>query len=410
MFLRFLLLFFTSKNLFKMHILIVSHNYPNLFNPHEGIFFRDQVLALSQNVENKVGVLAVVPVSIKVKIKNWRVKFGTYHFKDANKIETYIRVYLNIPKINNYIQNKSLTFGMPIFEEYIAKNGMPDIIHLHRYESGLLVQEIKKKYAVPYVVTEHSSQFLLGKVSTKQNQFVSSTFKNAERNFAVSKRLADILFKQYGISFDVIPNIVDTDFFTLKPDRNDKKSFTILSVGFLTSNKNHQLLIKAFSLFNKSVANSRLKIIGNGIEYSNLTNLIKSLNLSHNVELLGLKNREEVKRELHLCDLFALTSVVETFGVVVIEALSTGTPVVSTLSGGPNEIIEDISLGKLCANSVEELYEIIHLSYNHFGNFDKNVIRSKIVSKYSNQAIGTRLQNEYEKVIEGKKSGMYLDN
>jgi len=381
-----------------MHILIISHKYPNSFNSYEGIFFRDQAMALSKNNNNKVGVLAIIPISIKTIFGNLRFNLGLKSFTDI-VIPTFLFTYPNIPKINVFQLKVSEFIGFHLFKKYVKKNGFPDVIHIHRFESGFLAKKIKNKFNIPYVLTEHSSKFILKQISTDLYPVIKSIFSESSKNISVSSNFSNCLEKEYDTHFETIPNIVDTDFFSIKPDLNLNSKFIFLSVGFMNSNKNHRGLILAFSKFLDKVQNAELRIIGDGNEYLNLKELINSLDISHAVTLLGAQNREVVKQELHKCNLFVLSSIVETFGVVVIEALSTGTPVLSTSSGGPNDIIINDNLGRLCNHEINDIYNAMLECFYNFDSFDKKVIRSHIETNYSNDAISIKLQNVYRELI-----------
>ena len=84
------------------------------------------------------------------------------------------------------------------------------------------------------------------------------------------------------------------------------------------------------------------------------------------MHLLGKKNRNEVKFEMQQADCFVLSSYHETFGVVLIEAMSCGLPVLSTKSGGPESIIKSSKLGKLCdlKDLDIEMLKIVKSNYN----------------------------------------------
>jgi glycogen synthase len=140
-----------------MHILILSTGYPTDYVPLDGIFFRDQAEALAAENE-KVGVIAVNPISVKSILKHRKINLGLFSFS-KNNVNTNLYKYINIPKYPTYCVKKSLGKGMKIFEKYVSENGKPDIIHVHCFESGPLANEIKQKYGIPYIITEHSTKF-----------------------------------------------------------------------------------------------------------------------------------------------------------------------------------------------------------------------------------------------------------
>ena len=109
----------------------------------------------------------------------------------------------------------------------------------------------------------------------------------------------------------------------------DNISDIIFSMGRLHKIKGYDNLIKSFALLLKEKPNSKLLIAGSGDTYKyELISLIKKLRLENSVFLVGQLNDEEKKEVLSSCSVFALASHVESFGMVVLESLASGTPVV----------------------------------------------------------------------------------
>jgi L-malate glycosyltransferase len=380
-----------------MHVLLITQSYPNSYNPVEAIFFQDQANALSSYVK-KVGVISIIPISIKAVIKSRKINFG-FSKNRIHNVETWLYTYLNIPKRPKYCVNKSTKKGLRLFEKYITENGKPDIIHIHRYESGILALKIMEKYQIPYVVTEHSSFFLLNTIPKSMELIANKTFKNAKKNIAVSEYFSNVLSNKYKIDFLYIPNIVDTNKFILKPEIKNQEPFVFFNVASLTKNKNHKLMIDAFGMFNKEFPNSILRIAGVGVEEINIMNQINKLGLENKVIMLGKLSREQILNELHKCHIFLLSSVFETFGVVIIEAMSTGTPVLSTRCGGAESIIKNNELGMLVHSESLEYLRAMKKMYLSFSNYDSNGIREYVVNNFSQEFVSEKLIEIYTKVL-----------
>ena len=162
------------------------------------------------------------------------------------------------------------------------------------------------------------------------------------------------------------------------------------------------ILIKAFNKAFKDENNVILRIGGDGTERENLEKLVNELSLQDKVEFLGSLNREEVKIEMKKCNVFSLASKFETFGVVLIEALATGTPVISTNCGGPYDIIND-RVGRLVeVNNIEELADALKYVYVNYNNYDCNEIRKYCIDNFSNEAIGRKQLDIYNSAIEDR--------
>lgn len=138
---------------------------------------------------------------------------------------------------------------------------------------------------------------------------------------------------------------------------NSRHLKTILNIGRLSSQKNHPLLIKAFSEVHKKDKDSRLIIIGEGNEKNNLKSIINEYKLKEVVKILPFQ--KNVYKYLKNADVFVLSSIYEGFGNVVVEALYSETEVVITnCPGGSLSIVKDGELGTIVDNdNIESLSE-----------------------------------------------------
>ena len=119
-------------------------------------------------------------------------------------------------------------------------------------------------------------------------------------------------------------------------------NFKIGFVGRLVCEKGVDLLLNAFAIAQKQIPQLQLDIIGDGPEYNNLLKLCKKLGIEHNVTFYGYLELEKLDSQLNAIDLQVVPSTWhETFGLIIIEAMRRGTPVLATKMGGMTELIED---------------------------------------------------------------------
>lgn len=124
-----------------------------------------------------------------------------------------------------------------------------------------------------------------------------------------------------------------------------KDRFNIVSIGRLSEQKDFTTLIKAVNIVRKKHA-IQLTILGEGREYANLKKIVEDLDLRDNIKFEGFKSNPYPY--LKKSDLFVLSSKWEGFGLVIVEALATGTQVISTESNGaPKEILSHGKYGIL---------------------------------------------------------------
>jgi glycosyltransferase involved in cell wall biosynthesis len=143
--------------------------------------------------------------------------------------------------------------------------------------------------------------------------------------------------------------------------------FLILNVGRLTSDKGIHILLKTITLCLSKVPNLTLAIAGVGNELNNLKILAKSLGIENNVKFTGFIPNDELPIYYNASDLFICPTVrVESFGIVIAEAMACGKPVISSASGGTKYLIEDEISGILVPpGDIDVLTEnIIKISSN----------------------------------------------
>ncbi len=227
------------------------------------------------------------------------------------------------------------------------------------------------------------------KISSKPVKFflkfwISLLYSMADALVAVSKDLRIHLIKDFGIHKDVF-----TIYNGLKSKKSGIKRFPsgfikIVSVGRLNDQKNFELLIKTAAVLKQMDIDFEVSIAGDGPEQKHLKSLIKKLNLSRNIKLLGwVKNISTLYRK---GDIFVSSSDFEGFGYVLIEAMSYGLPVVSTNAPyGPSEILGNGKYGLLSPVGDEQklAQNILLLSKNKskFTYFSRqSVIRSTYFS------------------------------
>ena len=143
-----------------------------------------------------------------------------------------------------------------------------------------------------------------------------------------------------------------------------------------------------------------LIIAGSGPEQQNLKSLAKSLGIEKSVKFLGSINREQVKTLMAQSSCYVLSSHIETFGVVVIEALSQGTPVISTRCGGPESILTLEDGVFVPINSVEAMADAMIYIINNEHNYDREQIRQRCLAEFSEAAFIKGMVEIYQSFID----------
>ncbi|NNC39774.1 MAG: glycosyltransferase [Acidimicrobiia bacterium] len=386
------------------HVLIIPSFYPHAGSHLAGVFFREQAHALRKR-GLKVGVVHADQRSLRggVRRTEWPAPFRI-RVSDDEGVPTFQSTVPGIPKLPQARARVVLWQLDRLIGRYLEVEGVPDVVHCHGILwAGVAAVRAKPLSATPVVITAHSSAFGRGLIRAAEEKPIREALRSADLILAVSRALQTQLEQRVpGRQIDVVPNLVDTDFFTLA-ERSRAEGFVWLSVGALNKNKGHGALLRSFATAFGGRSEVHLRVVGAGPETGRLQRLARDLQLQDRVRFLGALSREEVRNEMHQADGFVLASRIETFGVVLIEALATGLPVVATRSGGPDEIVIP-TVGTLVPVDDERLLgEAMATVVSGRDEWRRraSAIRAYAEGTYSEGAVTDLIVNAYEQVMAG---------
>ncbi|WP_373766302.1 glycosyltransferase [Glaesserella sp.] len=385
-----------------MHILFLPSWYPLNAGDLNGSFFREQAKALAK-AGMTVGIVVPQLRSITLGKKAILGSYQTEVWEDGNIIAYMKHGVRWFPRIPYIDMNMWVKEGLVAFEKYIQEQGKPDVIHVHSIVSaGPLALKIYKKYKIPFCITEHSTVFGRNLVESWKWKILEESARFAKAKIAVSASLADTLKQKLTHDdWDVIPNLLD-EFFVSNYQVKDKKN-QICAVGFLHEKKGFDILISAFALIHQDYPNLKLCIGGDGAQRQRLMQLIEQLNLQEKVMLLGRLSRSEVCYLMQESLFYVVSSHIETFGVVAIEALSQGLPVVSTRCGGTESILVEGDGIFVDVNSVEALAKGMIELLEKYDDYDVESIRRRCVERFAEKAFVEKMERVYRNCINENK-------
>jgi glycosyltransferase involved in cell wall biosynthesis len=292
--------------------------------------------------------------------------------------------------------------GMLAFKMYAEEEGRPDIIHAHNsLYAGLLAARIKARYGIPFVLTEHSSVYALNGYSRSLDTLIGTTLREADARLAVSSAMARLLQSRFGVGlhWETIPNVLGRVFAEHSSPPSARGHFSILNVASMERNKGQDTLLRAFARAFTDRGEVTLKLVGDGPMREELAALACQLGLANRVNFLGRLTRESVRREMLLSHVVVASSHYETFGVVLIEALACGRPVVATACGGPEDIV-DRSNGLLVPpRDTEALAHALNLMYSSWNQYDPETLRRDCLARYGEVTFVKRLARVYEAIL-----------
>ncbi len=269
----------------------------------------------------------------------------------------------------------------------------PEIVHLYSPIPILCGMYAKRKYGSRMVISLHGSDAL----RISRNPIFKSLLNKADAVVSVSESMEEQL-KEAGFKGEVkcIGNGVDLNTFACK-DMDRKKQF--VHVGNLRWQKGQEYLIKAFHEFSKVIPGYTLIIIGAGEREEELKALAKELELSDSIIFTGSKSREYVAETMNESEAFILTSVTEGFPKVIIEAMATGTPVISTDVGNVKNVVSGagIVVPSLDVDGIAEaMQELVRDKEKWTKCSEEGLMLSRNYSWSKNQ---DRLQSIYEELL-----------
>jgi glycosyltransferase involved in cell wall biosynthesis len=293
--------------------------------------------------------------------------------------------------------------GLKLFKKYIKAHGMPDIVHVHSMlYAGLLACELKLLYGVPFVITEHSSEYARQLINPVDLLLARNIARNAAANFAVSTCFSNLLDELVPCShpWRVLPNIVSQIFldYPLK-QKASHQSFNFINIAKMSDIKKQKNIITAFAKVFGNSENITLIIGGDGPEMPQLKELSRTLGISDRVCLPGILSRQQVLEFMADSDAFVLSSQYETFGVVVIEALALGLPVIATRCGGPESIVRDEDGLLIPIEDISSLAIAMKTIYDNRLKYNAEEIRTACSDRYSEKSVAEQLKTIYAEIV-----------
>ncbi len=223
-----------------------------------------------------------------------------------------------------------LTLETDGLEEMLEKEGF-DLIHVHEPEVPILGAQIAARATCPIVATFHATfpETAMGKtIEFFRPALARSIFRNIAAMTAVSDSAARFVREWSEQSVDIVPNYIDLKRFT-PPKRLKRKPATILYVGRLEKRKGVRYLLKAFAALAETDENVELIIAGDGSERPKLEAWVETYEVPR-VKFLGAVDEPTKLKLLHEATLFCSPAIFgESFGIVLLEAMAAGVPIVA---------------------------------------------------------------------------------
>ena len=341
-----------------MRILIISHMFPSPYNPVGGTFILEQAQALKQL---GVDVTVVSPVPWAPGPIKFHPKWARYaqipEQSEINGIPVFYPRVLSLPRSLGYAYYGEIHDRMlhSLLERLHRENPF-DLVHAHvALPDGAAARHFTKRRRLPLVVTIHGQDFYYSiHHRPGWRKKVMDVLEAADRVVVVSTKLQGIAESEHLVKdlakIQVIHNGANLkNVFTgenpLRKHYADK--LILLTAGYLIKRKGHEVVLEVMARLRDRFPNLHYLIVGDGEERAHLEAKVLALGLTNQVEFLGLRPHQEVLQYMALCDVFVLPSWDEAFGVVYVEAMSQGRPVIGCLGEGIEDFVENGKTGFL---------------------------------------------------------------
>lgn len=416
----------------RKHIVFLARWYPHRYDPMFGLFvqrhaeaaalFNDITVIYCQQIESqsrKVAKSQSRDASITPE-KNEQYVIDTSNHKKfeivrtlENNVDT-IRVYYKKPKNKILSLIRFYRANMMALKIGRDKSRPYDLIHVHILTRlGVIAWMQKLLHKTPYIITEHWSRYLPG---NDFNGFLRKFFtkiivRNAKSVTTVTENLANAM-KAHGLKNDnyvTLPNVVNLDMFHISKKNTDTSSHvticedatshvpTIIHIScFEDKSKNISGLLESLKIVDEKGIDFQCTLIGEGMDFEMMKQKAESLQLINKVSFTGLLEGQALADELSSGDFLVLSSNYENMPVVILEALASGLPVVSTNVGGIKEMIDETKGILVEPRNQEALAEAIIKMIETYKNYNATYLRNSVIEKYGYESVGRFLDKMYK--------------
>ena len=268
------------------------------------------------------------------------IEFQKNDFKQKNYFLT----------LRNFIPNP-----MALFRFF---NSDAKLIHSNFAGIGFLAVISKFLFKIPFILTLHgfpeprSTSKLFDKIKySMEKKLMSFVGSYASALVVVSRFEKDLLLSNFGLNSEVIYHGIDLSLIKnfnknwAKKEIGCKETdFVVLFVGKLIPNKSPLTLVESINYIKAKYSDVKLLIVGTGMLKEKIQFKVKELGLENHVNFFGYIEKEDLNKCFSAADLFVLPSINEPFGIVLLEAMAFGCPIIASNSGACPEVIGDSGL------------------------------------------------------------------
>lgn len=377
----------------EKRILVIPSWYP----PDGGYFFKEHSEAI-QKSGWQVDLLVNRMVGVRKLIQAGPSALRPFRVKMEGTLRVIRSFYLKLPGSEKLNIEGWSRGTLRMYRRYQKRFGKPDLILAHSVTwAGYAAFLISQEFDIPYVVVEHRSFFVWSTEEARRMvkpfylPFFEKAYTHCKKLVLVSdsqRSGIETLIPSAKRQTIVIPNMIREDMF-LPPDTPRKRDpFVFIWAGRLEHVKGVDLLLKAVKLLADRVDKPfSVRLAGRGSIREELEQKSLILGVGDRVKFMGRLSREEMQREMQCANCFVLPSRYEAFGVVLIEAMATGLPVIATRSGGPDSIVTRENGLLIDPENADQLSMAMEQVMDNSEDYSEGKIRELTLRKYGNTSV-----------------------
>ncbi|WP_342559419.1 glycosyltransferase [Metasolibacillus sp. FSL K6-0083] len=272
---------------------------------------------------------------------------------NAAGVETLIAVNDNPATGKKNVLKKYAKWALHVLATFRKNKRNISLTHAHYvFPSGMFSYYLKKRYNVPYVVTAHGGDInKMAKKSARIKGYTTKILQHADHVIAVGEELAQTIQADYGIEasrISIMSMGINRDVFQQTDKQQMQQSLAMdsactnfLFVGNIIEEKGVLELVTAFQQLEKIHAGKIALYCIGSTKDTGFTAKIKSLVESKQIHFIEPMPQAELARYFQAADVFVLPSYIEGLGLVALEAMSCGTPVIASSVGGLQYMLAD---------------------------------------------------------------------
>lgn len=405
-------------------VLIIPSWYLNHKQDMSGSFFREQALLLANDFDLKVIYFKFKNISLlfyyfikildKIKLIHFYLHklFLKEQFEDS--IDTYFFTLYTCSRINEGKNSWFLKWqaGKVANIFFTQQNWKPDLVHAHStFYAGIFANEIKNTQNIPYIITEHLGPFFAHAYGRYTFGDAKIAIENADKICAVSTHQAKmILMHGFRCKPIVVGNYVDEANYPIKniSGKLSNAKIRILTIGNSQFVKDHETFVMCIKQLLSMNYLVEAVVVGSVETPDDKDKCVyyqkaKQLGIEKEFIIKGQIPRLDMSNIYLESDFFVSSSIAESFGIAVCEAILSGLPTIVVSNGG----VDDIYNGENCFVVPMQDYItiaeiIVNIKTSHY-KLSPEDARNSIIVKFGNGAFRSRIKKLYLETITNTK-------